>query len=272
MTRERDRKRTESRLPKSSKWLVDGFCWYSRGLVRKQFQSMGFLGIEKLASIPDNHSTIVFANHASWWDPIVAMMCQKHYMGHRTLFAPIDADQLENYAVLKKMGFYGVRLQSFSGAQQFLETSKKLLASPSTSIWITPEGKFCDVRDHDQPLMPGLAHLVTKISHTTIIPLALEYSFWDDSRPHIFGQFGDHINCEQLGFDDKSACNEYLTQALRKSQRELATAVVKRDPQAFNYVVSSHAKRLSWYDFARKWAAWLKGRSFDPRHSASLKR
>ncbi|MCU0720769.1 MAG: lysophospholipid acyltransferase family protein [Pirellula sp.] len=272
MTRERESKRAESKLPTSSKWLVDGFCWYSRGLVRKQFQSMGFLGTEKLASIPDHHSTIVCANHASWWDPVVAMLSQNHYMSRRTLYAPIDADQLENYAVLKKMGFYGVRLQSFSGAQQFLETSKKLLANPSTSIWITPEGKFCDVRDHDQPLMPGMAHLVTKLRNTTIIPLALEYGFWDDSRPHIFGKFGEHINCEQLSFEDKSACNEHLTQLLRQTQRDLAQIVMKRDPQAFNYLVSSHAKRLSWYDFARKWAAWLKGRSFDPRHSASLKR
>ena len=272
MNRKRDRKRADSNPPKSSKWLVDGFCWYSRGLLRKQFQSMGFLGTEKLKSIPEHHSTIVFANHASWWDPIVAMMCQSHYMSKRTLFAPIDAEQLETYAVLKKMGFYGVRLQSFSGAHQFLETSNKLLANPSTSIWITPEGRFCDVRDHEQPLMPGLAHLVSKLNHTTVIPLALEYSFWDDSRPHVFGQFGDHINCEQAELDGKSACKELLTSALRKTQRELASAVIKRDPHSFNYLLSSHAKRLSWYDFARKWAAWLKGRSFDPRHSASLKR
>lgn len=272
MSRERSRKRAEDKLPTSSKWLVDGFCWYSRGLIRKQFQSMGFLGTETLDSIPENHSTIVFANHASWWDPIVAMMCQTHYMSRRTLFAPIDADQLENYAVLKKMGFYGVRLQSFSGAQQFLETSRELLKRSTTSIWITPEGKFCDVRDHQQPLMPGLAHLVTRLSHTTVIPLALEYCFWDDSRPHVFGKFGTPISCEERRFEDKSACNEELTQALRATQRELATCVVAREPQSFNYLIASHTKRLSWYDYARKWAAWIKGRSFDPRHSASLKR
>lgn len=271
MNRKRDPKRPDSSPPKSSKWLVDGFCWYSLGLLRKQFQSVGFLGTEKLATIPDHHSTIVFANHASWWDPIVAMMCQNQYMSQRTLFAPIDSEQLENYAVLKKMGFYGVRLQTFAGAQSFLETSKKLLAVPSTSIWITPEGKFCDVRDHEQPLMPGLAHLVSKLNHTTVIPLALEYSFWDDSRPHIFGRFGDPISCEQSGLGDKSACKERLAQALRITQRELASAVIKRDPLPFNYLMSSHTKRLSWYDFARRWAAWLKGRSFDPRHSASLK-
>lgn len=272
MNRERGRKRADSKLPTSSKWLVDGFCWYSRGLVRKQFQSMGFSGTENLTSIPDHHSTIVFANHPSWWDPIVAMMCQTHYMGRRTLFAPIDADQLENYAVLKKMGFYGVRLQSFAGAQQFLETSRELLKRPTTSIWITPEGQFCDVRDHQQSLQPGLAHLVSKIRHTTVIPLALEYCFWDDSRPHIFGNFGEPINCEEHRFEDKSECNDYLTRSLRAAQSGLAASVIARDPQAFHYLIASHAKRLSWYDFARKWAAWLKGRSFDPRHSNSLKR
>ncbi|XZE20261.1 lysophospholipid acyltransferase family protein [Pirellulaceae bacterium SH449] len=271
MKRKDHSKQSESKLPRSSKWLVDGFCWYSRGLVRKQFQSMGFLGTEDLAKIPEHHSVIIYANHASWWDPIVAMMCQNHYMSRRTLYAPIDAEQLENYAVLKKMGFYGVRLQSFSGAQQFLDTSKELLKHTSTSIWITPEGRFCDVRDQQQTLMPGLAHLVTKVERTTVIPLALEYGFWNDSRPHIFGRFGEHIDCEKHRFEDKAACNEYLTMALRKSQRELAAKVIARDPKAFDFLLASHTKRLSWYDFARKWAAWVKGRPFDPRHSASLK-
>jgi 1-acyl-sn-glycerol-3-phosphate acyltransferase len=86
-------------LPISKKWLVDGFCWYSTGLVRKHFQSMGFLGLENLAQLQKERSVVVYANHPSWWDPIVAMLCRREYMPDRTFYAPMDAEQLENYAV-----------------------------------------------------------------------------------------------------------------------------------------------------------------------------
>jgi 1-acyl-sn-glycerol-3-phosphate acyltransferase len=259
-------------VPISKRWLVDGFCWYSTGLIRKQFQSMGFLGLENITDIPKDQSVVVYANHASWWDPIVAMLCRREYMKDRTLYAPIDAEQLENYAVLKKMGFYGVQLQTFSGAQSFLETSKAILNHPFASIWITPEGRFCDVRDQSQSLMPGLAHLATRVETTSFVPLALEYPFWDDSRPHIFGAFGKPLSRANVSCSDKQSWNLELTNALRETQSILAEQVIKRDPKAFRYLIASRAKRLGVYDVARRWAAWLRGRDFDPRHSETMKR
>ena len=258
--------------PKSQKWLVDGFCWYSKGMIRKCFTSFGINGTERVRSITETQPLIVYANHASWWDPIVAMLARKEAMPMRTLYAPIDSEMLENYAVLKKMGFYGVKLESYAGAQQFLVHSKTILERPNASIWITPEGKFCDVRDHTQSLMPGMAHLASRVPGIACVPLAIEYPFWDDSRPHIFCMFGKPVEMSPNEAKDKEAWSTVLTRALRKTQADLAANVMLRDPKAFEYIVESRAKKLGWYDHARSMTAWIRGKEFDPRHSHAMKK
>lgn len=262
-------------VPVSKKWLVDGFCWYSQGLVSKRFSSFGIHNAEKLSGLAASSNPVFYLNHIGWWDPIVGMLIRQWAMPDRRFYAPIDSVQLENYRILKKMGFFGVAIGSSKGAADFLQISREILQSAGASLWITPEGKFCDVRDHSASLMPGLSHLASKLPSTPFVPMAIEYSFWSDAQPHIFCCVGDpivfsHSNPENSAITSlsKPLLNEQLTQGLRSTQDRLAGLVVARDASAFDYIVASKAKRLSWYDFARDCAARWSGRKFDPRHSA----
>ena len=259
-------RRETSQLPHSKKWLVDGFCWYTKRMIANQFMSVG-MQTELLDAEPidDNSPIIAYANHASWWDPIMAMLLQQAFFDKRTFYAPIDADALEKYRIMAKLGFYGVRLESLSGAMEFLDRTKSILESKKVTIWITPEGRFSDVRDHTLPLMPGLSHLASRVRGVKFLPLALEYVFWDESRPQIFGRFGSPIDSDMSL--SKTEWNALLTERLRKTQNELARSVQARDPKAFKYVIASRPVRLSWYDYFRSWSAWFRGKPFDPRHS-----
>ena len=117
-------------MPQSKKWLVDGFVWYTKRMVAKQFMSLGVQDELLLQSaIAENRPVIVFANHPSWWDPITAMLLQDKYFAGRTFYAPIDANALEKYRVMAKLGFYGVRMESFEGASAFLSITKTILSS-----------------------------------------------------------------------------------------------------------------------------------------------
>lgn len=267
--------------PESRKWLVDGFCWYSKGLVSKRFASFGVSGMEKMLSVAPDENVVVYLNHVGWWDPIIGMLIRQHGMPDRTLYAPIDAEQLERYAILKKMGFFGVTSGSQAGAADFLNACRRILTSPRTSLWITPEGKFCDARDYSAPLMPGLAHIATKFPQVVFLPIAVEYVFWADALPHVFchigsplrwganSSSGDLDEATRRG-DEKTQANAWLTSSLRRTQQELAELVIRRDPAPFQYIVENRAKRLSWYDFFRKCSATIRGKPFDPRHSAGM--
>ena len=254
-------------LPVSKKWLVDGFCWVAKRMVAKQFISLG-VQKELLDVNPIDAATpmIVYANHASWWDPITAMLLQAKYFSNRTFYAPIDADALENYRIMAKLGFYGIRMQRFDGASEFLRVTKAILATNNVTIWITPEGQFSDVRDHSLALMPGLSHLASKGLGVTFVPVAFEYAFWNESRPQIFVRFGTPIR--SLSSRKKGDWNTLLTDSLRQTQLELSKSVIARDPEAFEYLIASRPIRLGWYDYGRSWSAWLRGKPFDPRHTA----
>ena len=267
--------RATVKLPVSKKWLVDGFCWYTKRMAAKQFISFGVQEeLLEAERIDDDSPIVAYVNHASWWDPIAAMLLQKAYFSNRTFYAPIDADALENYRIMSQLGFYGVRMQTFEGASDFLKVTKSILESKKVTIWITPEGQFSDVRDHSSSLMPGLSHLASKIPGLKFVPVALEYGFWNESRPQIFARFGAPIDSDERFFNlpiskvpiSKAHWNALLTDRLRQTQNELAQSVKARDTTAFTYWIASRPVRLGWYDYGRSWSAWLKAKPFDPRH------
>jgi 1-acyl-sn-glycerol-3-phosphate acyltransferase len=239
-------------LPESKTWLVDGFCRTTRRMVSKRFTSFGVQFAQPPETlVPSNHSLVVMANHIGWWDPIVAMLLRKAYFSDRTFYAPIDAKALEAYWIFRKLGFYGLELESYQGAAAFLRTSREILLSAQSSLWITPEGTFVDCRDHDQPLMPGLAHLAASTQSVTFVPLAIEYPFWEEPKPAILTRLGNPITFSPD--QSKSECGRILHAALRTAQSELARDVIDRRSEAFTYLIAPRGARESWYGTARAW-------------------
>jgi 1-acyl-sn-glycerol-3-phosphate acyltransferase len=258
-------------IPQSKAWLVDGFCRFTTSMVRRNFHCFAIqLADEFHHGISKDQSLVVYANHIGWWDPIVAMLLRKKYFADRTLYAPIDANALEAYAIFKQLGFYGLKLDSFAGASDFLKTSREILSNPKSSIWITPEGVFTDCRDLDRPLMPGLAHLAATSPKTTFVPLAIEYPFWEEPKPLIACRFGAPISFETK--TSKAECGRLIFESLRNTQRDLAQSVMRRDLQGFHYVLAPKASRQGLYDTLRAWKAWIQGRPFDPSHAAVTNR
>ena len=257
-------------IPESKAWLVNGFCRFTSRMVRKNFTCFAVQSSHHLTAIaPTGQSLVVYANHIGWWDPIVAMLLRKKFLPDRVLYAPIDAKALEAYGIFRQLGFYGLQLDSFAGASEFLRTSRDILADPKASLWITPEGAFTDCRDLNRPLMPGLAHLAAHSANTTFLPLAIEYPFWQEPKPMVATRFGEPI-CFEPGVG-KVHCGEVLAERLRQTQSELAQSVIRRNLDEFEFLLPPKAQRLGLYDNLRAWKAWLQGRSFDPSHSSITK-
>lgn len=253
-------------LPESRAWLVDGFCRYTHRMVSRRFTAFGVQFADAIESLaPKDQALVVYANHVSWWDPITAMLLRKSYFSDRILYAPIDAEALKAYRIFSKMGFFGIQLDRLSGASDFLRSSRAILADPRSSLWVTPEGKFADCRDHTQPLMPGLAHIAASVPRVSFLPLAIEYPFWEEPRPMIAVRFGPRQVFEEN--ISKRECSEQLEKALRQTQHDLAASVMLRKSDSFEYLIAPRAARTSWYDTVRAWVAWYHGQPFDPRHS-----
>ena len=253
-------------LPTSKKWLVDGFCRYTARMIRRQFTCFAVESMFPISTlVPDDHALVVYANHIGWWDPIVAMQLNRTYFSNRIFYAPIDAKALEAYGVFRQLGFYGISLDRIRGAADFLKTSREILSRRESALWITPEGRFTDCRDHSQPLMPGLAHLASTSQRVTFIPLAIEYPFWEESKPMIATRLGAPLSFGEG--ESKKECEQVLFRSMRETQADLARSVISRDfDSSAVYLVPPKSERQTLYDTMRAWKSWIQGKPFDPTH------
>lgn len=258
--------------PGVSRWLQRGFHAFLWPYLRRHFHviAMHRDGCDP-RQLPVDEPVIVYGNHPSWWDPMIAHFLNATLFGGRQFFAPIDAAALAQYQVLGKLGFFGVNLDSATGAATFLRTAAAILTDPQAALWITPEGRFCDVRDHSAPLMPGLAHLCAKHRPLQIVPLALEYAFWEERLPVCLVRFGQPFGAESAHWD-KPAWGEGLRQRLRACQQALAAEVIARRSDSMVPLLQGSVGAGGIYDTMRRFKSWLNRNAFRPGHGERFSR
>ncbi len=248
-------------LPNVPAWFQNGFHRFLRPFLKRHFHAIAVEreSLQRMV-VSDEEPLLVYGNHPSWWDPLVAHFLNRSLFPARQFYAPIDADALEQYQVFGKLGFYGVRLNTTSGAGAFLKQSLRILEAEQTSIWITPEGRFSDVRDHSAPLMPGLAHLCTRMERGKVLPLALEYAFWEERLPVCLVKVGPGIDIASHADSAKSEWGDRLTSILRQTQTELSELVIARSSEPFENLIDGTKGAGFFYDSMRR-AKSMFGRS-----------
>ncbi len=267
--------------PKIDSRIYGGFHWYIPRYIRKHFHALA-LNQTQLRSVDfqPTDSLVVYANHSSWWDPLVAMYSAKNMFTGFTFYAPIDASALEKYRIFSKLGFFPVEQETLQGAKHFLNVCLCLLEQPGTSIWITPEGRFVDTRDDSAEFMPGIAHLAHSLqrrsannaARTWFVPIAIEYTFWEERLPEILVWFGQpQLVARSESATSKADWGQRLHAALRNAQQRLAEAAIARDESAFEVLLSGGAGTSRVYDAWRRLWARITGKQLDLQHGQKLR-
>ena len=146
-------------------------------------------------------------------------------------------------------------------------TSRAILATPGTSLWITAQGEFSDPRRRPVVLQPGLAHLVRDLERGLVVPLAVEYPFWNERRPEALSCFGRPIRRRAtLGGQSVEELNALLARRLAETMDALAEEAATRDPARFRTLVLGRTGVGGVYDTGRRFKAWILGRRFDSAH------
>jgi 1-acyl-sn-glycerol-3-phosphate acyltransferase len=225
--------KTEARVPRAmprvSTTLLNVFALYSRQHVRRYFHSIRILK-NKLPPPNVPGSIVIYLNHASWWDPLVCLFLARKFFADRISYAPIDAGSLRRYGFFKHLGFYGVEKESVFGAMTFLRTTCSLLRSQRSAVWLTPQGRFEDVRTRPVRLQPGIGSLARRMKNVAFVPLAIEYVFWTEPRPEILLSFGEPVIATGQALLNSGETTEFFGTVLEKEQDELATVSYRREP------------------------------------------
>lgn len=203
------------------------FSVYARAFARRHFRGIHLFGAPPaLSAVP--RPTIIFLNHASWWDPIVCLLLRERFTPHLRNFAPIDSQSLKRFQFFRRLGFFGVEKNSRRGTIQFLQACSEILEDRRSVLWITPQGEFVDARVRPTEIKRGIAQLATRRPDLLFVPLALDYFFSADRLPSAAAHFGEPV--EPCAFSERTPeeWTSELAAALERTQDRLAEQIISK--------------------------------------------
>lgn len=259
-------------LPPFSRVLHHWFMVYVRRSMRRHFHALRLLrGVGAEPDAPDltGQPVILYTNHPGWWDPLVFFTVAQELWPDRLNYGPIDAAALGKYRFLERIGLVGIEPGTRRGAARFLRIARAAGRRLDVIFWVTAQGEFADPRERPMVIKPGVGHAALGNKDGVIVPMAVEYPFWNERLPEALVAFGDPMPMGPGSGLDAHAWNALLATRLEAIQDRLAHAARRRDPAPFRTLLAGDVGVGGVYDLIRRCRAWLKGERFDPSHSGT---
>ena len=178
---------------------------------------------------------------------------------------------LERYGFFRKLGLFPVEQETARGASQFLRYATRVASTPNSVLWLTPQGRFADPRVRPLVFKDGMAALLTRLPRVTVVPLAIEYAYWDERLPEVLMNWGEPIRNNGGDIRSKEMWNATITAGLSRAQDELAALAATRDAARFDTLLEGKAGIGLIYDVWRRIRSRYQGKSYDAEH-ASIRR
>ena len=250
-------------LPHVSPALFRWFLAYASGYARRNFHAIR-VAEERHALAVAGRPLLIYMNHPSWWDPIVAAVLAKTYFQGCSHYTPMDADALAKYKFFGRLGFFGMKQGASASARKLLDIGQQALARNHSVLWMTPQARFSDVRERPLKLASGLSHLVRHAPNCVVLPVALEYAFWEERTPEALVRFAPPLT----GYDLREALRvpRVFELLLEETLDALAQDSIRREVSHFRTILSGRAGVGGLYDVWRRLRARLSGRPFIAEH------
>jgi 1-acyl-sn-glycerol-3-phosphate acyltransferase len=234
--------------------LFQAFGWYLRWYFWRNFHAVRISG-PGIPGVAASRPLIIYSNHPSWWDPALFMLLANTILRDRISFGPMEAEALGRYKLFRKFGVFGIDTATQQGAARFMAASLRILSQPGTALWMTSEGHFTDPRVRPVRLRPGLAHLARRSPDAVIVPLAIEYPFWNERKPEALFRFGHAVEAGSGRGWGVPEWNALLERRLTETMDALAADAMTRDPGRFSRILRGRVGVGGIYDVWRRLTA-----------------
>src|ERR1700722_1447946 len=114
----------ESTLVRPSRRLLSFFANYLNWYIGRHFHAIRLANSYRFPQTAG--PLIVYANHASWWDPLAFIVISRYFFPTASHYAPMDAAALKYYALLRKLGIFPVEAGTRRGAAQFFGSHRRV--------------------------------------------------------------------------------------------------------------------------------------------------
>ncbi len=263
MRRQQD---AEAILARRSLPAIRFFAWQFRRQLQGNFNAVR---LSKSGPPPGigPFPAVFYSNHPSWWDAVTYVHLGRTFFSDRAGYGPVADAQLKRYPMLDRLGIFGVDLDTFQGASQFLSVARALFAKPDTMLWVTAEGRFTDPRARPLVLRPGISHLAAGGGEVAFVPLAIEYCFWNEKRPELLVRFGEVTHASGW-HGRRPALQARLEATLTTTLDALQEESSRRDAAAFQTLLDGKGGIGVVYDVMRRARFARKRERYDSRHRA----
>lgn len=229
------------------------FGWWARDkIIAKKFHAVRVCMDNRttLAELNTHPGPVLaLTNHIGWWDPLFMLAMHITELPDRTLRAPMDAKQLERFRLFRKLGCFGIDPDEPASLPLMGDyVAEYFKTDPSPTLWVTPQGRFADVREEIR-IRPGAAATAARADNPAVICMNFEYAFLVDQKPEAFIRF-ERVETPEA--PSTTGWHRAMQDAIRRNAAELATLVIARDTDAFEKILGSGTKNQPIYDL------WLK--------------
>ena len=258
----RDRRLT---APGISKPLLNAFLCYIAWFLRRNFHAVR---VSRFGRAPDVSGlpAIFCLNHPGWWDPLIALTLAYRLYPERLHYGPIEAAALGRYKFFERLGFFGIEPGTSAGAVRFLRVGESILNMSNTGLWVTAQGTFVDPRVRPTEIRGGIGHLLRRLPEVAVVPVAIEFPFWEERRPEALARFGEPLIIR----DGKSLTAKQWTcriaRSLQSAQDALAEETLSRNTKAFEILLGGKEGMGGLYDVWRTLRARMRGERFRRAH------
>ncbi len=184
----------------------------------------------------------------------------------------MDALAFSRYGVFEKLGLFPVEQGTPRGAAQFLRTASHLFSDHNAVLWVTPQGSFTDTRVRPVTFRAGLDALLRRAPEVTVLPLAIEYTFWNERLPEALALLGKPLLFSKGKLtgtvSDEHTPGRHVAAALERSQDDLAALSAQRDRALFTPVLAGASGTSGIYGGWQRLRAMVRRERFHGDHGS----
>jgi 1-acyl-sn-glycerol-3-phosphate acyltransferase len=226
---------------RKSAWFERLFAVYNRNLLARRFQGLRVAGLGALRARPRDLPLVLYANHSSWWDGLMAFQVGRacgldHYV-------MMEERQLRLYPLFRRLGAFSVVREDAREAARSVRYGADLLRGTPRALWIFPQGRIRPNDERPLLLFNGAAHIIHRAGGAYAAPVAFRYEFMHDYRPEAFARIGalEEVRAG-AGFDAKQQ-TALFAKALTRTLDELREDVMASSFDDYEELVAPRRRR-----------------------------
>lgn len=168
-----------------SRFFEKLFSTYNRNLLKRRFHSLQVSGLDFLLTRNIRFPLIIYCNHSSWWDGLVAFLISREK--GLDSFVLMEEKHLRKYPLFRRLGAFSVDREKPRKALESINYAGTLLReAENRTLWIFPQGEILPNDSRPIRFYSGLSKIIERIKSCSATSLSIRYEFLGEFKPQIF--------------------------------------------------------------------------------------